>query len=179
MISYYPYLTASLPSLYFGMKPPFSSNELLRKCEGVIPEGDVYVIKKVSLRISRDEVIEKNTVLNRWKMFDADLRNELVKIRAQRKHIDPVKYLRNERYVPVDISHLLVSIARNPSIIESERLLDQIKWNFFDELVLGHYFDVEFMVVYALKLLLLEKWERINTADKAELLEQALAGYQL
>lgn len=174
MISYYPYLTASLPYLYFGMKPPFSFDELLRKCERAIPEDDLDVIKKISLRIGGDESAEKNTVLNRWKMFDADLRNELVKIRAQRKHIDPAKYLRNERYVPVDIAHQLISIARNPSIIESERLLDQIKWSFLDELALGHYFDAEFMAVYALKLLLLEKWEKINTADKAELLGKAL-----
>lgn len=177
MFNYY-YLIASLPALYFGMKPPFGFEELLRKCEGVIPDKDIGAIKKATLIIDRDEPAEKNTVLNEWKRFDSDLRNELVKIRAQRKHIDPAKYLRNERYVSVDIFLLLSSITRNPSIVESERLLDQIKWNFLDELALGHYFDLCALAVYALKLLLLEKWENINTADKAGLLEQALTGRQ-
>ncbi|MFH1441649.1 MAG: DUF2764 family protein [Candidatus Omnitrophota bacterium] len=179
MPDYYPYLISSLPHLYFGMKPPFNFEEFLKRCESIIPDKDLDITRRILLINDRREVIEKNVVLNKWKMFDADLKNELVKIRARRKHIDPLKYLRSDRYVSPELIHILISISRNPSIIESEKLLDQIRWNFLDELVLGHYFDLGVLAAYALKLLLLEKWEKINTADKTVLLEQALGGIKV
>ena len=43
-----------------------------------------------------------------------------------------------------------------------------------DELATGHYFDLDFLISYALKLLILERWERINSADKPRLLEEVL-----
>ncbi len=178
MPDYYPYLISSLPSLYFGMKTPFSFEEFTAKCESVISSKDIGIIRGVFMPASAESPAGRNIILDKWRMFETDIKNELVKIRAHRKHIDPGKYLRGDRYVFPEITHMLVSISRNPSIIDSEKLLDQIRWNFLDELALGRYFDLGALIVYALKLLLLEKWEKINTANKAGLLEQALARHQ-
>jgi hypothetical protein len=71
---------------------------------------------------------------------------------------------------------MALAAYRNPSILESERYLDQEKWNFLDSLAAGHYFDRDFLIVYGLKLAVLEKWERVRTADKKALLDKALAG---
>ena len=35
-------------------------------------------------------------------------------------------------------------------------------------------FDLDFLIVYALKLLILERWEKVNSADKAALLKEVL-----
>lgn len=64
---------------------------------------------------------------------------------------------------------------RNPSILEAERMLDGERWCMLDELSLGHYFDIDFLIVYALKILILERWERIRTADSTGKLQEILA----
>lgn len=172
MVSYY-YLISSLPMLSFGVKPPFSFAVFLDKCRDFVSQRDMDILKEVSLNNDGSKS-EKSPLMRSWKDFDTDLKNELVKIRAQRKHIGSSKYLRRERYVAADTVSLIVAVSRNPSMLDSERSLDQIRWDFLEELVRGHYFDLEFLLVYGFKLRILEKWERINTADKRELLEQAL-----
>ncbi|MDP3143314.1 MAG: DUF2764 family protein [Candidatus Omnitrophota bacterium] len=173
MPSYHTYLISSLPMLHFSIKPPFSFGRFMEICQDLIPEEELTVLKKSSLV---EEAIPKNfhPTLKRWHAFDVALRNELVKIRAGRKHIEPAKYLRQDGFVEPAVSHLAMNAARNPSLLEAERMLDLERWRMLDELAAGHYFDLDFLIVYARKLLILERWERIRSADKAKALEAVL-----
>lgn len=173
MPSYYIYLISSLPMLNFALKPPISFKQFIQMCQGLIPEEDIETLKKTS---SSGEYIFKNLpqTLKKWYAFDIALRNELVKVRSSRKHIEPTKYLRCDGYAEPDIVHLAMNAVRNPSILDAERMLDQERWRVLDELSTGHYFDIDFLVVYAHKLLILERWERIRLADKSKALEAVL-----
>jgi hypothetical protein len=53
-------------------------------------------------------------------------------------------------------------------------MLDEARWRMLEELCVGHYFDLDFLIIYALKLLILERWQRIRTADGGRLLEEVL-----
>ena len=116
-----------------------------------------------------------NEMVRRYREFELVLRNELVRVRAQRKHLDPAKYLRHDGFTESAIVHLIQAALRNLSILDAERLLDLARWECLEALNFGHYFDAEFLVIYAYKLLLLERWERIRAADKSRLLEEALS----
>ena len=107
--------------------------------------------------------------------FEAALRNELVRIRAHRKHLDASKYLRSDGYADQWITHIAATAYRNPSLIDAQKTLDQDRWKFLDELSTGHYFDLELLMIYARKLSILERWERVRTADADKLLEGVLA----
>jgi hypothetical protein len=174
MASLYPYLTASLPMLNFGMKPPYSFQGFLDYCAQLIPEDDFKVLST----LPRTEEFVKEClcrpVIKKWLCFDTALRNELVKIRASRKHIDAAKYLRRDHCLEVDVMHLALAAHRNPSILEAEKFLDRERWSVLDELATGHYFDLDYLIVYAYKLLILERWERMRLADKEALLENVL-----
>jgi hypothetical protein len=102
------------------------------------------------------------------------LRDELVKLRAARLHADPGQYLRRGTFAEPPIAHLAVSAQRNPSLIESEKMLDQGRFKALEELGVGHYFDGDALILYALKLLILERWERIRRADKPSLIDEVL-----
>jgi hypothetical protein len=174
MSGYYPYLISTLPMLNFGMRPPFSGDKFLEICRQFIPEADIEAIKKAV--ISGEYITtDIHPTLKKWQEFDTNLRNELVKIRCLHKHIAPEKYLRADGYVEAHIIHLATAAHRTPDILEAEKLLDQGRWYFLDALSLGHYFDFDFLLVYALKLLILERWDKIMTADKEAVLEEALA----
>lgn len=170
----YIYLISSLPMLHFGIKPPFLFGKFLEICAGLIPQTDWELLKNVSVNGEYDYELKQPT-LNCWYEFDSDLRNELVRLRASRRRVDPVKYLRRDGNYRLSIVHLAMNAQRSPSLIEAEKMLDQGRWQKLEELSFGHYFDIDFLIIYALKLLILERWERINRADKVGLLEEALA----
>jgi len=173
MADYYVYLISSLPMLPFGAKPPFSFERFLEKCQGLIPDEETDLLKALG-ETGVPGYRGSQPTLRRWSVFDTALRNELVRIRASRRHSDPFRYLRQDGYTEPWIAHMATNAHRNPSILDAEKALDQERWRLLDELECGHYFDLDFLLVYGLKLLILERWERIAGADKASLLEEAL-----
>jgi len=166
MPAYYTYLISSLPSLVFGSEPPFLFAEFLGLCQSFIPQADFNILQGSSG--------SNQPALRKWLEFDTTLRNELVKIRAARKKIDPEKYLRRDGFVDPYIAHSAINAYRNPSPLEGQRLLDYARWCLLDELCVGHYFDLDFLIIYAHKLLILERWKRIHSADSASLLQGLL-----
>jgi len=174
MASFYPYLISSLPSLLFGMRPPFPYDILLDKCRNFIPVKDFDLLSNLpaSDSVSIDNV--RQPTVKGWIYFDTALRNELVKLRSVRRHVEAQKYLRSDIYTGPAIAHIALAAQRNPSIQEGEKFLDGERWKALDELSCGHYFDLDALIVYAYKLRILERWELVRLADKKELLEKAL-----
>ncbi|MDP2929199.1 MAG: DUF2764 family protein [Candidatus Omnitrophota bacterium] len=164
MSGYYIYLISSLPMLHFGTKPPFSTEKFFSICAELISPEDLGALKDSLKGLGGSEYHD----------FETALRNELVKIRAQRKHLDASKFLRGDGYADQWISHIAAVACRNPSLIDAEKMLDLDRWRFLDELSIGHYFDMEILTIYACKLSILERWERVRTADANKLLEEAL-----
>src|SRR3989338_2487044 len=98
MPNFYTYLICTLPNLQFWMKPPVSVEKFLKMCERLIPDEDVELLKSLVTKGAEDR-------FNKWFEFDAALRNELGKVRASRRHIDPAKYLRKDGCAETYISH--------------------------------------------------------------------------
>lgn len=173
MPGYYTYVLSSLPMLQFGKRPPFSFERFLQMCEGLVSEDDMELLK-MAPRTGEFVYEGGQETMRRWYIFDTALRNELVKIRAGRKRIDPHKYMREEVYAEPRVVHAAMNANRQPSPLEAERMLDEEKWNALDELEGTHCFDIDSLIVYAHKLLLLERWQRINAADRPRVLEEQL-----
>ncbi|MCM8789473.1 MAG: DUF2764 domain-containing protein, partial [Candidatus Omnitrophica bacterium] len=83
-----------------------------------------------------------------------------------RLHKDALKYLRLEGYSDIMITHIALSAYKEPALVEAERILDLARWNFLDDLSISHYFDSDILFIYVLKLLILERWERIRHGKK-------------
>jgi hypothetical protein len=174
MADFYPYLVASLPMLHFQMKPPFSYERFLEVCCSLIPEKDCRVLRLLPQPEQYQKKSEKHPVIRQWIKFDAALRNELVRVRAQKKHLDPAAYMRPDGYRGASLSSVVMAATITPSVLDAEKALDETRWKALDELATGHYFDLEFLIIYAWKLLILERWENIRNAEGRILLEQAL-----
>jgi len=170
MPSYFTYLISSLPMLHFGMKPPFSFKKFLEVCGSFIPESDSAILQNISLMPQNDFNNTQDT-LRKWYDFETTLRNELVRFRSARKSIDPSKYLRLDTYSDSRVKWIAHSAQKNPSMLEGEKMLDAKRWHFLDELSLRHYFDMDILIIYGLKLLILEKWHKIVTADAGKELD--------
>ena len=174
MATFYPYLISSLPTLQFGGKPPFSFVRFIEMCRGLITDEDLAHLEQCG----GDDFLQKAQLLRtlaQCASFETGLRNELVKIRAVRKKIDGQKYLRPDGSDDAALYHTAMNSHRITSLIESERSLDRARWSRFEELSSGHYFDCDALIIYALKLRILLRWDIVDHADKQETLERILA----
>lgn len=174
MPAYYTYLISSLPALSFSNKLPFSLEELFIKCKGLIPESELQLLHSICDQDTYTLNTASVGTLERWINFEVALRNELVRARAVRKKIDSLKFIRFPDFPEAQISHVALAAYRSTSILEAEKILDQERWNFLESLSFGHYFDFDYLLIYALKLKILERWEKIQKADKQALFNQTV-----
>lgn len=174
MAAYYTYLISSLPALSFFNKMPFNLEELLVKCTGLIPEPEIKILRHIGDADAHSWNPGSGQTLKKWVIFEVALRNELVRARASRQKADPLKFIRLPDFPDMQISHTALAAYRSTSILEGERILDEARWNFLESLSLGHYFDFDILLIYALKLKILERWEKIQQADKQALFNQTV-----
>jgi len=174
MSALYPYLVSSLPMLHFRMKLPFSFEEFLLRCEGCIPERDCALLRALPKPQAYAEGSQRHSAIAAWVDFDTALRNSLVRVRAPRRHREAASYLRPDGYQGLALEQVALAAQRSHSAMEGEQVLDQARWNMLEELSFGHYFDLDFLILYAYKLILLERWEKVHTADSVALLDAML-----
>ncbi len=174
MSSYYTYLISSLPTLSFSSKMPFGLEEFFAKCKDLIPETEIQILRGICCQDAYCLPEATEGTLKKWVNFEVALRNELVRARAARKKIDPLKFIRFPDYPEAQISHVALAAYRSTLILEAEKILDQQRWDFLEHLSFDHYFDFDYLLIYALKLKILERWEKIQKADKETLFNQAV-----
>jgi len=160
--------------LHFGAKPPFTFEDLLAACQGFIPDQDLSIVSLCANKALWEQDISQET-LKAWIAFDVGLRNELVKIRSSRRKVEPAGYLRINGSDDTELYHIAMNSHRILSLTESEQFLDLARWRRLDELAFGHYFDLAGLIVYALKLQILWRWEKIARVNKQEILEKILS----
>ena len=174
MGAYYTYLISSLPMLNFSAKPPFSPEEFFAKCKELIPETKIELLRNACYQEAFLLNTASDGALGRWANFEVTLRNELARSRARRKKIDPLKFVRLPDSPEAHISHVAMAAYRSTSILEAEKILDLQRWDFLESLSLGHYFDFDFLLLYVLKLKILERWDKIQKANKENLFNAAV-----
>ena len=174
MADFYTYLIASLPMLHFGMKPPFSFERFLDVCCPFIPKKDFQLLRTLPQPEHYSEKGKRHRSIQKWIEFDGALRNELVRIRATKKHIDPAMYLRPDGYTGSSLAPAGMAANMTTSVLDAEKMLDETRWKALEELATGHYFDLDVLITYAYHLLILQRWEDIRSADGTILLGQAL-----
>lgn len=163
MRQYY-YLVSSLPMLEFGAKPPLSYKDFIRCCQGQLASSDMNVIERTTI-LPYEDIEDPYPALREWKRFDTGLRNELARFRAGKRSKDPAQYIRGEDSSEAFVSGFAHWAVSQDSPIESELYLDRIRWERIEELQMGHYFDIDCLIAYALKLQILERWQTINSGS--------------
>jgi len=175
MGAYYTYLISSLPMLSFTSRPPFSQEDFIVKCKGLIPEAEVELLRNTCYKETYFLNSASTGIMGKWANFEIALRNELARGRARRKKVDALKFIHLPDDPEAYISHIAMNAYRSASILEAEKILDQARWDFLESLSLGHYFDFDFLLIYLLKLKILERWDKVQGADKERLFNQVVA----
>ncbi len=168
--SYY-YLVAFLPSIEFGAKPSFFSEKFENRCREQLTSADFMLIEQV-IHLEDYQLESDNPLINFWKKFNHDLRNEIAWVRALEANKNPRDHLRGEKNEDRAVVDVIAKAAEAPDPLSAEQMIDRARWKYLDELILFHYFDLEVLIAYALKLKILERYHVIESPRGKELFKE-------
>jgi len=132
---------------------PVSSEDMLDVCRRFISDGDYTGLVDSSLNPDDPEA---PGICADYREWERSLRNDLVVQRAAEQNLNPEEYLRPSN--PISGTSSIASEAMNKnSPLEAELFLDSCRWFKIEELANGHFFDIEFLRAYRMKLQILER----------------------
>ena len=169
----YYYLVASLPHLRLGAAPRLTTGQFLSRCAAQVSAAHYRILAGVE-RFQVQPTRTGLALLDRWYDHERALRNALVIERAKRLGVTAAGHLRDFRPDPrlAEIARQLLALD---SPLAADEELDRARWRFLEELAFGHYFDLETLVVYRLKLRILERRACFDPTVGAALLDRMLA----
>ena len=164
MASYY-YFVATLPTLMDSAVPPFGYADFMARAEGQLKTRDFRTLDSARLSVPDDgkapEVSRSSVLLTRYYQWDASVRNELVRLRSQRLQKPADRHLRPGSPEAEGMKTAQAAfMADDP--LQGELLIERDRWAFLELLAANHYFDMEYLVAYALKLQALERRQRFR-----------------
>ncbi len=170
------YLTASLPTLKFGGKPVMSLQDFLEQCQRLLAKQEFQLIH--SALDDKEDGLGQPT-LRAYKNFIRSLRNELAWLRATQQNKDPEVFLNGPRG---DIDPAIVDVlslaCEQSDPLSAEKVLDAFIFEKLGELAAQHYFDIDHLIIYGLKLRMLERYIAIESpagGQKFKLIKTAAA----
>ena len=163
-MNYY-YLIASLPYITFDSELPFSVNEFELQCEGIVTDEQLESLKGLSLLPREEYATETEDI---WNQFEICLRNWIVHSRAHRTKTPPEKFIHESREFFVDMEKLVDDAFDESNPLKMAHTLDRLRWKELDRLETGHDFDYEKLVIYKLRLLILENWASLDKEEGAK-----------
>jgi len=159
MANKYYYLVASLPYLKLEEVPPLSKESFFQECEKWLSSTDLLALKKLDIDDFTMQPHDSH-VVEEWKQFDYRLRQELAHLRKARK-----TSLQEKR------SLLTQAIMAEQTPLLMEKALARKRWEFIDEIELGHHFDFNLLQLYYLKLQLVERTALFKTEEGKNVFE--------
>ena len=154
MFEAYYYLVSSLPLPRWEEPPPFTADAFIELCS-----GHLTPVRNVQLQAVRLEPIQRfiTPTYTEWAQWETYLRNALARRRAARLGIDAERWTQPEEDAWPYLERRIEEIFNASDPWARQMQLDLLRWQRLDELQSGHYFDFEALVVYKLRILLLEK----------------------
>ena len=168
----YYYTINSLPHLFFDRPLPITREEVLDRTQSELNAKDLDILRSVRLRQTEPERVPIH-VLERWYDWERGLRNRLALLRATKLGVDHKEFIRAGDEDELSV-RLADEVFRIESPVDAEYAINKAGWDFLEELEQGRYFDVEKLVLYFLKLQILERISLFNEETGRERLESIL-----
>jgi len=147
-MSKYYYFVAQLPLLTFGQEHYVTREYFLDQSKKWLSDKDFAIISDVSI----DDFYSKendNKVLTKYKNFEKTLREEIFIFR------------KNDKRGGTFSSNLKLNLDEGTPLEIEKRLLF-LRWEFIESLRVGHFFDLEILIIYFLKIQVLERLFTFN-----------------
>lgn len=180
MATYY-YLMSSLPYLKFVGSPPLAFADLEEMCSPWLGPRDRAEFERARIDVENVESAAiRSRTLRHWYAFEHSLRNELVKMRSRRLGVSPDPHLRKDPGEDPELTESVEDLVEGLSPLNAEIELLRLRWDFLVGREWACDFDLNELIIYSLKLQLLERLSKFEAERGREVLdgiyERALGG---
>ncbi len=149
MDKYY-YFVAQLPVLFFDKESDLALETFLQEAQKWLGAGDFRILSASVLNnISGGENAPE--VLKTYSAFEEALQHDIARWRQAHRA--------SQEYKPLSFP---LSIIKEGNPLEVEKKLLALRWHFLNDLETGHHFDVEFLILYFIKLQILHRLAKFN-----------------
>jgi len=157
---YYP--VSALPYLTYEGEAAPEIDEFLDVCRTTLKPEDWDLVSSVELRSDEDD--SDNPTYAAWLKWERSLRSELARLRAQKRSVDSAPFVKEAAHSQV-VLDAARSAASETAPEQAEEILLRAIWRHLEELEVGHHFDVDKLIVYFLKLRILDLKRKRNRED--------------
>jgi hypothetical protein len=171
-MSQYYFAVASLPHLTYNMEKVPTVEQFLEICERNLKPRDLELIKAAIFKNIESEKTG-NKILDNLFIWEKNLRNRLVFLRAKKRNEPPEKYMRKNPELFID-DRFIREAFEDDSPLDAEDILNRERWAYLDNMELGHYFDEIKLVIYYLKLQILWRKKDLNKEKGAQRFNEIL-----
>jgi len=172
-LTHYYYLVASFPLLFYETERIPSHQEFLDLCRQHITPRHYQLLSRASTSDLRPTTPRCRT-LDLWREWETALRNELVMLRGKKKGVETEEYLIGSPGI-ITAQQIAREAFVQESPLQAEDTLNRARWSYLDDLEVGHYFDIEKILVYALRLQILERKALFDEEKGREMFEKIYA----
>jgi len=161
----YYFFAASLPSVKFGEEPPMSVAEFDAAAGGEVVRREWERLADFALPAAPGTAPE--TLLRVYRefcRFEVELRTKIARRRADRNGV--LLELPDPETLSPEVESAVTAAAAAASPAEREEILDRARWAVLDELESNHFFDLDYLCVYRLRLLLAARRERRRSVER-------------
>ena len=176
----YHYIIAGLPDLLpdFTQSGHFSYGEISAAVREQLSPADRRAVdwlefgadtSHLSRHLYRAAARQKNTFIRSWYELDRKIRNSQTRYLAGKEGIDPEKYSVGETESAGDDYPALLQIFQHPDLFEREHMLDRYRWDRITEMTTFHYFDMDVILGFLAKGMIVGRWSSLDREKGAEL----------
>ena len=132
--------------------------------------------------------------LRRWSDFDRTLRNVTAALSARRLGLSPAGSIvgRGEietalarrsaadfglRSVVGYVEQVSAAMGSGANLLEKEHRLDALRWSKAEELACMHYFDLDYLLSYLVRINLIHRWAALDPARGRRMLDALMASF--
>lgn len=177
MASDFIYILSSLPMLSFEGEGAVDYKDFLETCKSLVTPKEYKKLCELSLRTKSDKD-DGLSVLKVWDHWGTAMNEVIALWRAHRRKTDAALYLHPVREAYPNDVRRLEAILQMKGIHEKQDAWELLQWNRLEELADAEYFNFSALIVYALKLLLLED-RRKRTAETGKAAFEAMVSKRL
>ncbi|QEN07715.1 DUF2764 family protein [Oceanispirochaeta crateris] len=148
------YTVASLPMLKYDEPVDLKHSDYLEDCHKWLKPSEWDILK--SSLINPETDMEFPGIAEEYRKWEISLRNELVALRSSALGLEADEYTRKgDRFA--DTASLAAAAFKEESPLIAENTLNKGRWEYIESLKVGHFFDLEFLVLYSLQLQIIER----------------------
>lgn len=168
-MAYY-YLAASLPMLSIETAPPMPVPAYVELCREHLTASEM----KALVQLDHDEPSD-HPIAKAWQQRETQLRNAVVRQRAQKTHVDASTFTREHTGYSVQIDNAVESAFQSANALQRESMLDQLRWTLLDDLQGTDQFGTATIMTYLLRLKLCSRWSALTEENGKARMDRTLS----